>query len=169
MSEIRVEHMPDLQAVARAVVDAGAKGLRTGLHIMQAEAARIMRAERYATGHLAQSLNVNVLPPDGGNITGTLSAEAPYAPFVEYDTRPHIAPLGAFDSWATVKGFRATGVSLRRGTPLHSQLVIRGWLAVRKRGTKGIHFMRRAYLAKSQEAVQIVKQRIQEALDNYGR
>lgn len=169
MAGIRVEQLPNLDEVAREVVDAAVTGVKRGLVLMQGEAARIVRAERFATGHLIQSLHTEIMPPEGGNIVGTLSAEAPYAPFVEYDTRPHIAPLSAFDAWATAKGFRATGKSSKRGTKKHSALARAGWVAVKKRGTKGIHFMQRTYEGKIEEAKAQVDKAVKGALDKYAR
>lgn len=158
-----VEQKPDLGRIKEVVREAGEKGVHRGMVRFQNGAATIIRAERFATGHLAQSLH-NETMADGNTITGTMQPEAPYAPFVELDTRPHIAPMAAFLPWATVKGFRATGQSFRRGTPEHNGLAIAGWLAVKHRGTKGIHYMKRSFDANHDEAVNDVKQAIQGAI-----
>lgn len=163
----RLIRKPDLNGIARVAVEGGVKGIRQGLNIMQRDAATTIRSKRFATGHLAQTLHSEVLPPDGDNIVGTLGAEAPYAPFVEWDTRPHIAPIGAFNGWATAKGFRSTGRSFARGTAQHSNLAKAGWLAVKVKGTKGIHFMKHAYEQKGTEAQLKATEKIKGAISDY--
>lgn len=169
MARVRVAELPDLHRVAEDVVDAAAKGVMAGAHVIAAEAQRIVREERFATGHLMQSIHPSGPFRDGGNIVATVSADAPYAPFVEYDTRPHVAPFAPFVGWATTKGFRMTGRSFKRGTAANYNLARAGWLAVKKRGTKGIHFMRRAYEAKNEEAKQLIIRYVREALARYAR
>jgi hypothetical protein len=169
MAQVRVVELPNLHAVARDVLAAGAKGVIAGAHVIAAEAQRIVREERFATGHLMQSIHPSGPFRDGGNIVATVSADAPYAPFVEYDTRPHVAPFAPFVGWATTKGFRMTGRSFKRSSKANTNLARAGWLAVKKRGTKGIHFMRRAFEAKHDQAKQLIIRYVREALARYAR
>lgn len=164
---LEMEQKPDLEGLKKAVKDAGHKGIRQGLSIEQDAAVRSVRAQRFATGHLAQSIQVKNVVDDGDTISGSMGPEAPYAPFVEYDTRPHIAPMGVFDSWAAVKGFRATGTSFKRGTPKHSALATAGWLAVKIKGTKGIHFMQHAYEDHGTEAEEKAVEVVKGAISDY--
>lgn len=164
---MRVARLPNLDAVARAAVDGAARGMKRGLLAIQGEAQRIVHEERYATGHLAQAFHTALLPPENGRLVGTLANVAPYAPFVEYDTRPHVAPIEPFLRWATTKGFRATGRSFWAGSSSQRRLGIIGWLAVKRRGTKGIRFMKRAYDAKHGEARDQIFAAIREALRRY--
>lgn len=166
--EVRIKKLPNFKAVVRDVVNAGKNGVYAGMFMIQREAATIVRAERYATGHLARSIQVSGPFRRGDNIEGKVYPDAPYAPFVEYDTRPHVAPMEPFRIWATVKGFRATGRSFRRGTRRHTNLAIAGWLAVKHRGTKGIHFMRRAREARGEEAKRTVIRYLKGAIEKYG-
>ncbi|MCO7177018.1 hypothetical protein ACFP7A_01220 [Sporolactobacillus kofuensis] len=163
----RIVNKPDFNGLARAAIEGGVKGVRQGLNILQRDAAETIRTKRFATGQLAQSLHSEVLPPDGDNIMGVMGAEAPYAPFVEYDTRPHIAPIGAFNGWATVKGFRSTGRSFVRGSVAHSSLAKAGWIAVKTKGTKGIHFMKHAYEEKGNEAQMKVAEKVKGEISDY--
>lgn len=164
---MRVTQMPDLDAVARAAIDGAVLGMREGLEIIRAEAAMIVHAERYATGHLQQSLHAEVLPPQGSSLEGTVGSSAPYAPFVEYDTRPHVAPFAPFLPWATVKGFRGTGRSFVAGSAPQARLARIGWLGVKLHGTKGIHFLERALDSKGGPARDRIFARIREAVSRF--
>lgn len=163
-----IEHQPDLGGLKDAVRNAARRGVRQGLSIMQSSAVKSVRAQRMATGQLAQSIQVKHVTGAGDTITGEVSPGVSYAPYVEWDTRPHVAPMGAFDSWATVKGFRATGRSFKRGTPKHSALATAGWLAVKTKGTKGIHFMRHAYEDHGAEAQARTAEQVKGAIRDYG-
>jgi len=174
MARVRVAQLPDLTKVKDVAMDAGARGIAAGCHVFQREAVFIIHAERrVATGTLARSISVTNPPLRADNqIIGTVFADAqkaPYAPFVEYDTRPHVAPFKPFVDWAVSKGNREFDVPVRRGSKRHMDLARAGWLAVKKRGTKGIHFMRRAYEAKNEEAKELIIRYVREALARYAR
>lgn len=166
---MRVVQMPDLDAVARAAVKAAVRGVEDGLKLMQNEAAQILRRERHATGHLSQSLHTEILPQQNGRIMGMMGPSEPYGPWVEYDTRPHVAPFAPFLPWATRKGWNATGKSWRSGSKEQLEVARSGWLAVKRRGTKGIHYLRRAFQRHESDVARLVQQYVGEAVRRYAR
>lgn len=164
---LEIEHKPDLEGLKQAVRDAAPKAIRQGLGIMQSAAVKSVRAQRMATGQLAQSIQVKNVVDDGDQVSGELSPGVPYALYVEKDTRPHVAPIAPFYPWATVKGFRSTGQSFRSGTPNHTDLARAGWVHVKVKGTKGIHFMQHAYEDHGEEAQDKAAEVVKGAISDY--
>lgn len=161
--------LPDLHSVAKAVVDAAAKGAFRGGLMIEGRAKEIVREERFATGRLMQSISTKMLPPDEGRIVVVVGSHEPYAPFVEYDTRPHTPPIEPLLRWATTKGYRTTGRSYRSGSEAQKRLAWIAWAAIRRRGTKGIHFLARAAQEKKQEVIEHVNRSVREAVSRFAR
>ena len=174
-----VEESPDLRALARLILAGGLKGLRQGAEMVRSSAVELVFTERRATGHLAQSIYSEVLPPEGDVLQAIAAPAAPYAPFVEWDTRPHNAPPEPLLLWAAVKG--GAGVSIEAEPPFWVKhwfmenggaaypeevvnLAAWAWLGIREHGTKGIHFMSRAYEDNLERAVEAIERGVQEAI-----
>jgi hypothetical protein len=162
--QIELEQEPDFDGLKDKTISAGKQGVRRGLIRMQNEAAQEIREKRFNTGHLVQSLHHDI-DDSGTVITGHMAPEAPYAPFVEFDTRPHIAPFAPFITWAVTKGFRGTGKSFSRGSANNLAVARAGWVGVRKHGTKGIHFMENAYDLEKEAAKEDVSTKVGEVFE----
>jgi hypothetical protein len=151
-----------LMLIGEAMVRGAGKGLLRAALLMQNEAVRIIRAERMATGQLSQSIHSELLPPQGTQLTAMVVAGQPYGPFVEVDTRPHVAPFAAFMPWAVAKVGRGA-----EGPP--EVLARRAWAAVAAHGTKGIHFFERSYQMHRAQVPALVRDGMKEALAPYAR
>lgn len=142
------------------------RGLRSTARICQRYTVEeIRRAQPYAPvdrGELANSVDTATI--ETGAIT---HVDAPHAPFIEFGTRPHWAPLEALTEWVRRKGI----VGKRRKSETRSEAARRGWETRRRRaaglpdydeaeiqkvakliqykiahhGTKPRHFMKKAY------------------------
>lgn len=80
------------------------------------------------TGRLRSSVVTNL-----GQLSASIGPTVQYAPYVEFGTRPHWAPVGALQPWAGRHGFGAG----KKGD----------WLVrfiISRRGTRGHPFMRPA-------------------------
>lgn len=80
------------------------------------------------TPHAFGILRASILPDavvDGGSITGYVSTALPYAPPVEYGSKPHWAPIGPLMLWAQRKhgdyliAFPVRKAIAKRGTRAH--------------------------------------------------
>jgi hypothetical protein len=121
-----------------------------------------------ATGRYAKSLDRQVIVR-GREVRGQIIARAPYAEYVEYDTRPHWPPFEPIYDWVQAKGLGA-GKEQRS----IAYLVCR---AIARRGTRGQHVLERSmerYHAKFHQALgnevyRIMVRRSKEAARGYVR
>jgi len=79
------------------------------------------------TGDLRASIVPEIRTP-GDEIQGVVGSKRLHAPFVEFDTRPHMPPLKKLEVWARRHGTSAYVVAL----------------AIRRRGTKGKKYLTKA-------------------------
>lgn len=96
------------------------------------------------TGNLKRTI-VSAVVPLGGTPTGIVAAQAGYAPYVEYGTRPHKPPFEPIRRWASANGANPWAI----------------WNAIAKRGTRPHPFMEPAAEASRDS----VLERLQKAMD----
>jgi hypothetical protein len=96
------------------------------------------------TGVLRASITPGI-SMEGATFVGVVGSNLKYAPFVEFDTRPHWPPIKALETWAKRHGAVAF-------------LVAR---AISIRGTIGKHFLQRAF----DSAKDYIKHRFEQAVE----
>lgn len=79
---------------------------------------------------------------------GRVWTDAAYAPFVEFDTRPHMPPVDALRGWAGRKGLNPWAVAM----------------AIKRRGTRGRHMFELG-LERSKGAIQGLMRDLAQAIE----
>lgn len=87
-----------------AIRDLKKETYASGFDIQRKAKENLKDLEAWDTGNLANTI---VVKREDQGLTSKIEAQAPYAPYVEYGTRPHFPPMDALEGWARRHGFES--------------------------------------------------------------
>lgn len=130
MLEVDIRGLQELQQkVDQVVTDLHGRpmlnGMRRATLLVVTDAKKLVPVD---TGRLRSSITPEIRA-EGNNVIGVAGSNVLYAPYVETGTKPHFPPPAALRVWASRHGVSAHAVAI----------------SISRRGTKGVHYMQRAF------------------------
>jgi phage protein, HK97 gp10 family len=113
--------------------------LMTALDIQRKAKKNLRSAKAIDEGNLRNSIIVDSVQ---GGMAAEIGSIAPYAPYVEFGTRPHFPPPDALEDWARHHGFKSAWPICR---------------AIAKRGLKERPYLKPAYEEEKDRFVERIK------------